>query len=211
MGTELTTAPAEEQTIPAPPWLDVETTALARAIVATVASQHSHLRAAILYGSIARHDERPLTDVRPSDVDVLLLFDLDPGQEHFTAEQHDAIFHSIGLARDRHLWTTREVQVMWAVGDLEDWDPTFVENVARDGLLLWARGPLPIPLAAVAERPIPHDELDPMVVFGNHEHVWLYRARVPLCAVCGITMPDYCRRLEHYLRQLLPHPSERAS
>lgn len=44
---------------------------------------------------------------------------------------------------------------MPVVHDLADWDEMFVENVARDGLLLWARGPLPDVLAPVAERPFP--------------------------------------------------------
>ncbi len=35
---------------------------------------------------------------------------------------------------------------------LGEWDPAFVEQVARDGLLLFARKPLPEPLAGV--RPI---------------------------------------------------------
>ncbi len=41
---------------------------------------------------------------------------------------------------------------MLAVRDLADWDLTFVESVARDGILLWARGPLPSSLADVASR-----------------------------------------------------------
>ncbi len=38
---------------------------------------------------------------------------------------------------------------MFASRTMRDWDTTFVANVARDGLLLWARGPLPAPLSAV--------------------------------------------------------------
>lgn len=34
------------------------------------------------------------------------------------------------------------------------WDPSFVENIARDGILLWARGELPVVLAPVAQRPL---------------------------------------------------------
>jgi len=36
--------------------------------------------------------------------------------------------------------------------DLERWDPMFIGNVAHDGILLWARGPLPTPFALIAER-----------------------------------------------------------
>lgn len=157
MGTELTARSPqglaaeipEETAVAVVPWLDEQTVGLVRAITTTVAQRHPDLRAAILYGSVARHEERPLDDPEPSDVDLLLLFDLEPELDRIPHERRTAIFRSIGLARDRYLFTPREVQVTLAVRDLEDWDPTFVGNVARDGLLLWARNPLPIPLAAV--------------------------------------------------------------
>jgi hypothetical protein len=44
------------------------------------------------------------------------------------------------------------MQVILATRDLTDWDPPFLEHVARDGVLLWARRPLPVALAPVAER-----------------------------------------------------------
>jgi predicted nucleotidyltransferase len=136
------------------PWLDEESAKLVRAIVASVAQAHRNLRAVILYGSVARHEERPLTDDAPSDVDLLLLFDLAPGQTRLAVAQRLAISESIGQALDRHPDAPREVQTLYVVGDLADWDPTFVSNVARDGLLLWAHGPLMQPLAAVATRPL---------------------------------------------------------
>ncbi len=153
MGTELTetTAPAESD-IPVVPWLDERTAGLVRAITATVAHRHPDLRAVILYGSVARHEERSLDDTEPSDVDLLLLFDLEPGINRLPRDRTIAVFESVGLARDRYLYTPREVQIMLAVRDLADWDPAFVANVARDGLLLWSRGPLPAPLAAVEAR-----------------------------------------------------------
>ncbi|GAC1476652.1 MAG: hypothetical protein PVSMB4_00430 [Ktedonobacterales bacterium] len=58
------------------------------------------------------------------------------------------MFHSIGLARDRHLDTPREVQIMLASCSLREWDPTFVAAVARDGRVHFARGPLPAALTA---------------------------------------------------------------
>lgn len=140
----------EESAIPVVPWLDGGTAALVRAIVAAVARRHADLRAAILYGSVARHEERPLDDFRPSDVDLLLVFNSDPHQ--LSLAQELAIFESIGLARDRYLNAPREVRVMLASAAMDEWDPTFVGNVARDGLLLWARGPLSKSLAPVAGR-----------------------------------------------------------
>jgi predicted nucleotidyltransferase len=117
-----------------------------------VARRHPDLRAVTLYGSIARHDERPLDDPEPGDVDLLLVFDLEPNLDRIPHERLLAIFDSVGLARDRYPYPPREVQVMPVVRDLADWDPTFAEHIARDGLLLWARGPLPTRLAQVVER-----------------------------------------------------------
>jgi predicted nucleotidyltransferase len=141
-----------EADIPTPPWLDGATAALVRAITAGVACRHSDLRAVILYGSVARRDERPLGDPKPSDVDLLLLFDLEPELSRIPYERRLAIFHSIERAHRRHLDAPREVNASPVVRDLADWDAAFVENVARDGLLLWARGPLPAPLAAISGR-----------------------------------------------------------
>lgn len=149
---ELAAEISQEAAIPVVPWLDEQTAGLVRAIAATVARRHPDLRAVLLYGSVARHQERPLDDPHPSDVDLLLLFDLEPELDRIPHERRTAIFRSIGLARDRYLVTPREVQIMLAVRGLEDWDPTFVANVARDGLVLWTRGPLPACLAAVASR-----------------------------------------------------------
>src|SRR5262249_19023269 len=145
-------AAPEEAAIPVVPWLDERTASLVRAIVAFVARDHPNLRAAFLYGSGARPEERPLHDAEPSDVDVFLLFDPLPGGTRLPVAQRLAISESIGCALDRHPDAPREVQTQYAVGDLAEWDLTFVENVAHDAILLWARDPLPTPLAAVAAR-----------------------------------------------------------
>jgi predicted nucleotidyltransferase len=134
------------------PWLDERTAGLVRAIVAAVARDHPNLRAAILYGSVARHEERPLDDSEPSDVDLLLLFDVTPGTDRLSVGQRLAISESMGRALDRHPDARREVQVQFAVGNLAEWDVAFVESVARDGILLWARDPLPESLAGLTER-----------------------------------------------------------
>ncbi len=145
----------DEATIAVVPWLDKDTAAGVRAVAAIVARHHPDLRAVILYGSMARHDERPLDDPEPSDVDLLLLFDLEPEFDRLPFERRSAIFHSIELALRQHREAPREIQAMPVVRDLADWDELFVENVAREGLLLWARGPLPEPLAAVEARTWP--------------------------------------------------------
>jgi predicted nucleotidyltransferase len=69
------------QLIPLIPWLDRETAAAVADIVWSAAREHPEVQAAILFGSVARHEERPLDDAQPSDVDVLLVIDptiLDP-------------------------------------------------------------------------------------------------------------------------------------
>jgi hypothetical protein len=143
---------AHEEMTAVAPWLDSETAALVRAIIVTVVQRHTELRAAILYGSVARHEERPLDDPEPSDVDLLLLFEVAPGSTRLAPEQHLAINHSIGIAEQAHLHAPREVQSLPVVWNLPGWDATFVESVARDGILLWARGGLPPALADVASR-----------------------------------------------------------
>ena len=154
MGTELSDMPTADVVSPVvalsrTPWLDARSAALMRAIIEIVARQHHELCAAILYGSVARHDERPLADPDTSDVDLLLLFGLPKGEEDIPFPLYRAIFASIGQARQQYPYPPREVQVLPLASHLPGSDSTFIANVARDGLLLWSRGPLPDALAAV--------------------------------------------------------------
>lgn len=136
------------------PQLDRETAQLVCASIAEVAADlwRPMLIAAILYGSVARGEERPLTDWRPSDVDILLVFE----QDHALSYQERArVFAALGRAELRHLTAPREVRAMLATYRLEEWDDDFIASVARDGALLWARSQppdLPPSLASVAQR-----------------------------------------------------------
>src|SRR5579884_698113 len=106
MGTQLTQAV---------PWLDAETAAALEDIVASVAQVHPEVRAAILFGSVARHEERPLDDPHPSDVDLLLLIDpsvLDAAATRLTHAQELALTTTIGDA-DYHHRAPREIQVLF--------------------------------------------------------------------------------------------------
>src|SRR5262249_331688 len=94
----------------------------------------------------------PLDDSEPSDVDVLLLFDLPRGETRLPVVQRLAISESIGRALDRHPDAPREIQTQYAEGDIADWDHTFVQNVAQDGIVRWARDTLPTALEAIATR-----------------------------------------------------------
>jgi predicted nucleotidyltransferase len=160
MGAELTidhtSADASlptEADIPIVPWLDEHTGAAVRAITVAAATQHPEVAAIILFGSVARHEERPLDDDEPSDVDLLVLIDPGQGRDHLSLEEIIAIHATVGDITYRDD-PPREIQIMLAVRGLADWESLFVENVARDGVLLWARGPLPAALAPVAARAV---------------------------------------------------------
>jgi predicted nucleotidyltransferase len=138
MGTELSTHKADVHALAAhAPWLDDDTAALVEDLIAVVASARPDLVVAILYGSVARHEERLLDDPYPSDVDLLLVFDSDDPE--FSIKHARAIIPLLGQALDRHLNAPREVQVLFSSRGMREWDPTFVANVARDGKILFQR------------------------------------------------------------------------
>jgi predicted nucleotidyltransferase len=57
-------------------WLDEATFALVKETVNLLIEWHADiLLAVILFGSVARHEERPPDDDSPSDVDLLAIFD----------------------------------------------------------------------------------------------------------------------------------------
>jgi predicted nucleotidyltransferase len=122
---------------PFPSWLDDETQALILDIFRLLAERHSNLLAIILYGSVARHEERPLHHPYPSDVDLLAI--LDSEDPHIAIHQGSTLFHTLNLAYLLHLDAPREVQVQFSSRTLTEWDPTFIANVAHDGILLFSR------------------------------------------------------------------------
>jgi hypothetical protein len=95
--------------------------------------------------SVARHEERSLGTPHPSDVDLPVVLDSD--DPHIALHRGDALFHTLGLAYSRHLDAPHDVQVQFASRTLQEWDPTFIANVARDGIVLFMRGRLPAPFA----------------------------------------------------------------
>lgn len=152
MGHELisdTQRPSEDGL---PPWLDALTRALVADIVAALVRAFPDLCAVLLYGSVARHEERPVDDEYPSDVDLLVVFG--STDDLILVHRNRLLSEALGPVFMRHLDAPREVQVMLASRTLAEWDPTYVENVARDGIVLFARGPLPDVFARPA-RPAP--------------------------------------------------------
>ena len=164
MGTDLNdttidtnlTSTAARPTVRAIPWLDAETAAAVIDITQSVAENHPEVQAVILFGSVARREERPLDDPQPSDVDLLLVLDAtvrDPGASRLSREHDLALIHTIGEADYRHRTAPREVQRLFIYRDL-----ALGSNVHRerrsDGILLWSRAPLPAPFAPIAERAV---------------------------------------------------------
>lgn len=124
-----------------PTWLDSETHALVEETVAMfIQRYYDVLIAIILFGYIARHDERPLDDSYTSDIDILAIFDTD---DRLVEPYRDSIFATIIDALMLHLDAPREVNVMPVDRTMRSWDEMFLDNVARDGIVLYARGPLP--------------------------------------------------------------------
>lgn len=130
-------------TIPA--WLDKATSALVEDTIRLLIKRHGKiLLAVILFGSVARHDERPLDDSYPSDVDLLAIFDT---TDRLVKPYREDIFATIIDAYAFHLDAPREVNVLLSDRTMQTWDSMFLDNLAREGILLYARGPLPAPLA----------------------------------------------------------------
>ena len=134
------------------PWLDGGTASLLTAIAADLATAHPEVSALILFGSVARHEERPISHRRPSDVDLLALVDAGAQGDPVPLSAMIALHHTIGEREYAHPTPALGVQAILAPLDLAGWDNLFITNVARDGVLLWARGPLPDALSPVAAR-----------------------------------------------------------
>ena len=131
---------------PIPAWLDDATSALVEETVSMLIKRHANiLLAVILFGSIARHEERPLDDSCPSDVDLLAIFDT---TDRLVKPYREDIFATIIDACALHLDAPREVNVLLSDRTMQTWDAMFLDNIARDGILLYARGSLPAQLAA---------------------------------------------------------------
>jgi predicted nucleotidyltransferase len=130
-------------TIPA--WLDDATAALVEETVSLLIKRHADiLLAVILFGSVAHHEERSLDDSCPSDVDLLAIFDT---SDRLVKPYREDIFATIIDACALHLDAPREVNVLLSDRTMRNWDSMFLDNLAREGILLYARGPLPAPLA----------------------------------------------------------------
>ena len=129
---------------PIPAWLDKATAALVEETVNLLIKRHADiLLAVILFGSVARHEERPPDDACPSDVDLLAIFDT---TDRLVRPYREDIFATIIDACALHLDAPREVNVLLSDRTMQTWDSMLLDNLARDGILLSTRGSLPTPL-----------------------------------------------------------------
>ncbi len=87
----------------------------------------------------------PPSDASPSDVDLLAIFDT---TDRLVRPYREDIFATIIDAYAHHLDAPREVIVLLSDRTMQTWDSMFLDNLARDGILLYTRGSLPAPLAA---------------------------------------------------------------
>jgi predicted nucleotidyltransferase len=95
-----------------PPWLDRETGLLVDEIVDLLVKRHPDILAIILYGSIARHEERALHEPDPSDVDILVVVDTD--DRRGIRAQEESLFETLGVAEIHHLQARREVNILFS-------------------------------------------------------------------------------------------------
>jgi hypothetical protein len=84
-------------------------------------------------------------DASPSDVDLLAIIDT---TDRLVRPYREAIFATIIDAYALPLDAPREVNVLFSYRTMQNWDSMFLDNLARDGIFLYARGSLPAPLAA---------------------------------------------------------------
>src|SRR5262249_40910967 len=90
--------------VPLIPWLDPESAAAVQDIVQTIAARHLAVQAVILFGSVARRQERPVGDRDPSDINLFLIIyptTRDPPAQYLTNEQDPAPPRTIGEAEYR--------------------------------------------------------------------------------------------------------------
>src|SRR5438046_10281540 len=87
----------------------------------------------------------PPSDASPSDVDLLAIFDT---TDRLVRPYREDIFATIIDAYAHHLDAPREVIVLLSDRTMQTWDSMFLDNLARDGILLYTRAALPCPPAA---------------------------------------------------------------
>ena len=132
--------------IPVVPWLDLETTMTIQALVVRLIATHPDITAIVLFGSVARHTERPLADPSPSDVDVLVLYEVpaisDTDEPQSGAQANDrALEEPINKTAQDFLAghpSPHECEVHGLPNTLHRASVLFRASIAEDGIPLWS-------------------------------------------------------------------------
>ncbi len=119
--------------------LDRATNALIEDLKISLTLQFPDLLNLLLFGSVARHEERPLDNLLQSDVDLLAIFDSD--DDPLLSQRGLQIIHTIGEAIWRHQDAPREVDVKLASRAMSEWDTDFVHHIAQDAIVLYGQPP----------------------------------------------------------------------
>lgn len=121
----------------------------------------------LLYGSVARHAERPLDDVDPSDVDILILYAL-PASSLVASERSSgraderALEMAIGTSAHEYLASQtapRHLDIQVVRDTLHGASALYTATVAEDGVLLWHNGLLPPVLSDLLALSVQPDRL----------------------------------------------------
>ena len=134
-----------------PHQLNVESRRSLTDLVDTLNQRYGNrLRAIILFGSVARQQESPMSSEHSSDIDLFVIFDQ---ESDLSLDQRLELFGLVGDVDDRHRDNLREINIMPASNTLREWDDYFLEQVARDGIVLSFSGSLPAPLRPLEGSP----------------------------------------------------------
>lgn len=134
-----------------PHQLNVESRRSLTDLVDTLNQRYGNrLRAIILFGSVARQQESPMSSEHSSDIDLFVIFDQ---ESDLSLDQRLELFGLVGDVDDRHRDNLREINIMPASNTLREWDDYFLEQVARDGIVLSLSGSLPAPLRPLEGSP----------------------------------------------------------
>ena len=147
--------------IPVVPWLDPETAGAVQALVVQLTALQPDITAIVLFGSVARQMERSLDDPDPSDVDVLVLYNV-PAVSSMADTQSDRETddRAIEAAISKTAWDTlaehpspRQCDVHILPNTLDQTSSLFRASVAEDGITLWSSDLAPVSFNESSREP----------------------------------------------------------
>ena len=150
--------------IPVVPWLDLETALTVRALVVQLIATDPDIMSVVLFGSVARHMERPLDDPDPSDVDLLVLYTM-PAVSATGETQSDARANTRAIEEagstirqtaqeilSEHP-SPRECEVHVLPNTFHQASALFRTSVAEDGITLWSSDLVPMSVTESSAEP----------------------------------------------------------